>query len=128
MATRRSTKNAYRNEVGLSGIFFLVFIALIALATFVSSVVFDTRETDRQAEISKLEEEMKNLRQEIQDQRVQQAAMLSHSALQQRLASMNSMLVEIPAGDVLYIDQVPTNPALRTNPTGLASTVDLNLP
>jgi len=128
MANRRSNRRTYRNEVGISGIFFLVMIAMIALGSFVSAVVFDTRETNRNKEISRLQDEMQTLRDEIKSQHAQQAAMLTHTALRQRLVAMNSMLVEIAAGDVVYIDQMSGIPALRANPTGLASTADLNLP
>lgn len=126
--TKRGTRNTYRNEVGISRIVFFVALTLIGLASFGSSVVFKTRETSRQNEIEKLQREMADLRDEIKSQRTQQAALLNHTALKKRLAEMNSMLVEIPAGDVFYIDRVPTNPALRANPTGLASTADMTRP
>lgn len=121
MSSRNQSKSRYHNPVRASGLLFIV-VAMVLAAAFGGAHVFlSHRKTTRENEIERMMVEMRDYEDEIESQRSLQASLLNRETLRNRLVELNSVLIEIPLGEVRYIENRVGNPALIDKQTGIAT-------
>ena len=124
MSKRNQSKSRYQNPVRASSLLFIV-VAMVLAAAFGGAHVFlSHRKTTRENEIERMMTEMREYEDEIESQRSIQASLLNRETLRNRLVELNSVLIEIPVGEVRYIENRSGNPALIDNQSGLATASD----